>query len=326
MGILVALFLLTGCSQSTNEASAQFFAMDTYMSLTAEGKEAEQAINECQLFIGELEKLISRTEENSEIYALNHSDGEVVVVSDMTYEIISIAVECAEETEGKFDPTICAITDLWGIGSEEQCVPNDEEIAAALETVSYQNIVLLGENKVQLLNGAQVDLGAVGKGYAADALYEIYEKYEITSGIISLGGNLYLVGEKSEGTSWNVGIVDPDSTEEYSIGIEVEGKSVVTTGAYERYFEEDGVTYHHIFNTETGYPTNENLKSVTIVSENSTLADIYATALFAMGYEEAVDFIEGNSEIEAVMIREDDYVYISEGLAGSVTLDDKYTN
>lgn len=329
-GLVLFILLLTivGCSEQeeTIEASTDFFAMDTYMSLSATGVEAEAAIEASVNYIQELESVISRTDESSEIYAINHSDGEIVTVSDLTYEIITIAVECAENTDGKFDPTICAITDLWGIGTEEQGIPNEEDIATALETVSYENIILLEDNGVQLLNGAQIDLGAVGKGYAADAIRDIYEEYDIESGIIALGGNLYMIGEKSEDVSWSVGIVDPDQTDEYNIGVQVVNKSVVTTGAYERYFEEDGKIYHHIFDTETGYPTEKDIKSVTIISTNSTLADIYATALFAMGYDEAVKFIENEPEIEAILIREDDQVYVSSGLEGSVTLDEKYTN
>lgn len=323
--VMLLAVIIGGCSRTEEEAQVDFFAMDTYMSLTASGENAQEAIDESEQFIYELEGIISRTEETSEIYALNHSDGEVVIVSDMTYDIISIAVACAKETEGAFDPTICAVTDLWGIGTENPRVPSQSAIDEALETVSYENIVLLEGNGVQLLNRAQIDLGGIGKGYAADAVRAIYESYEIETGMIVLGGNVYMVGEKEEGTSWNVGIVDPDQTDEYNIGVQVVDKSVVTTGAYERYFEEDGVIYHHLFDTSTGYPTEEDIKSVTIVSENSTLADVYATALFVMGYEEAIAFAENIEEINVIIIRDTNEVYVSEALQGSVTLDGKYS-
>ncbi|MFI3238174.1 MAG: FAD:protein FMN transferase [Lachnospiraceae bacterium] len=325
VGLIAVTLLLSGCSKASTEASTDFFAMDTYMSLSATGAEAEVALTTCRTFISELEYMISRTEEASEIYALNHSGGEVVVVSDMTYDIISIAVACAQATDGAFDPTICAITDLWGIGSDTAAIPSESAITQALETVSYENILLLEDNGVQLLNGAQIDLGAVGKGYAADVLYSIYEEYEIESGIIALGGNLYLVGKKEKDTPWSVGIIDPDYSEEYSIGVQVIDRSVVTTGAYERYFEEDGQLYHHIFDTNTGYPTQEDIKSVTIVSASSTLADIYATALFTMGYEDAISFVESQTDIAAIIIREDDTVYVSDDLCNGVSLDEKYT-
>ncbi len=321
---IIILTMLTGCSalEEKTKFHSEFFAMDTFMSIEAKGGDAEEAIKKSEEYIQQLESLISRTDENSEIYELNHSEGEIITVSHMTYDIISIALSCAVKTEGGFDPTVCAITDLWGIGTEHQGIPTEEAIAEALESVSYENIILLGDNKVQLINGAQIDLGAVGKGYAADGIYQIFKENQVESGIIALGGNLYLVGENEEAMPWNVGIVDPDDTEAHRIGVKVTDKSVVTTGAYERFFEENGKRYHHIFDTQTGYPTNKDIKSVTIVSENSTLADIYATAIFAMGYEKAITFVE--SDIEAIIIREDNVVYVSEGLEGAVTLDDKY--
>lgn len=323
--VFILSTLMSGCSQGVEEAQVDFFAMDTYMSLSATGTGAQEVVEEGQVLIQEIESLISRTEESSEIYALNHSNGAVVTVSDTTYEIIRIAVECAKKTDGAFDPTICAITDLWGIGTEAEGIPSAEAIEAALETVSYENVVLLEDNGVQLLHGAQIDLGGIGKGYAADVLRACYESYQIECGMIVLGGNVYMVGEKETDTPWSVGVVDPDQTDAYNIGVQVVDESVVTTGAYERYFEEDGVVYHHIFNTTTGYPTEEDIKSVTVVSQCSTLADIYATALFAMGYEDAIAFAEAEPEIEVILIRDTNEVYVSSGLKDSVTLDDKYT-
>lgn len=324
--ILTILTTLIACSKEADmtEESLSFFAMDTYMSLSATGDEPDAVLLECEEMVLLIEEEISRTDENSDIYILNHSNGEAVTVSDMVYEILTIAVTCAEQTNGAFDPTICAITDLWGIGTEDARVPSEEEISNALATVSYENILLLEDNQVQLLNGAQVDLGAVGKGYAADILIEIYENHNIVRGVISLAGNIYVYGEKESGDFWSVGIIDPDNVDEISIALQTTQNSVVTTGAYERYFEEDGIIYHHIFDSASGYPTDEDIKSVTVISEHSTLADIYATALFAMGYEDAISFVEAHDEIDVIIIRDNDFVYYSEGLA--VTLDDKYTN
>ncbi len=325
--VLFAIILfLTACNSGDEniEVSKDFFAMDTYMSLSATSVSPETALDESYHMILEIENLISRTNEESDIYRLNQSNGAVVVVSDLTYEILSIAVECAEKTEGAFDPTICAITDLWGIGTEEAAVPTEEEIGLALETVSYENIVLLGENQVQLLNGAQVALGARGKGYAADQVVEIYEENEILYGVISLSGNVYVYGEKVDGSLWNIGITDPDDTSEISITLQTQQTSIVTTGAYERYFEEDGIIYHHIFDAETGYPCETDIKSVTVISENSTIADIYATALFVMGYEEAIAFAQGIEEMSVIIVNEKDEVYVSDAVKDYVILGEKY--
>ncbi|MFI3324660.1 MAG: FAD:protein FMN transferase [Clostridia bacterium] len=323
---LLVLFSLTACSTTaeTTESSLDFFAMDTYMSLSVVAVNSDEVISEAFDIVTEIENAISRTNTESDMYKLNNSDGEIVEVSDITYEILIIALECAEKTDGIFDPTICAVTDLWDIGTADARVPSDEEITTALQTVSYENIVLLDNNQVQLLNGAQIDLGAVGKGYAADKIVEIYEVNDAIRGVISLSGNIYVYGEKEDESLWNIGITDPDDTSEINITLQTGQNSVVTTGAYERFFEEDGEVYHHIFNSSTGYPTDEDIKSVTVVSENSTLADIYATALFAMGYQEAVAFAESEESIDVVIIRDDNTVYVSYNL--NITLGEKYEN
>lgn len=316
---------IAGDLEEAEEVSVNLFAMDTYMSITATGVNAQDAVDKSVEAIIELEDLISRTMEDSDIYRLNNSDGAVVVVDDLTYDILTLALDVAEKTNGAFDPTICAITDLWGIGTDAERVPSDEEIAEALKTVSYTNILLLGDNQVQLLNGAKIDLGAVGKGYAADLIVDIYDDNEITSGIISLSGNIYVYGEKEDGELWSIGVADPEVSGVYSIIIESEQTSIVTSGAYERYFEQDGVIYHHVFDSQTGYPTTENILSMTIVCESSALADMYSTALFAMGYDAAIEFAENESNIDVVIIRDDDQVYISPALEATSTLADKYT-
>lgn len=326
VAVFLILFSLTSCKANEKELSADFFAMDTYMSISATSSDPTTAIEESQTAIFNLESLISRTNESSDIYLLNNSDGEVVTVSDETYEILSLAIECAEKTDGAFDPTICKLTDLWAIGTENQRIPSDEEILEALETVSYKNIVLLGDNKVQLLNGAQIDLGAVGKGYAADMLAVIYQENDITRGVIALAGNIYVYGEKSDGSLWNIGVTDPDNTGEVNITVSLSQNSIVTTGAYERYFVEDGEIYHHIFDSKTGYPVESDIKSVTVISPNSALADIYSTALFVMGYDKAIEFSESEDEIDVIIINDNDKVYVSPNILEFVSLGDKYEN
>lgn len=185
---------------------------------------------------------------------------------------------------------------------------------------------MLGDNKVQLLNGAQIDLGAVGKGYAADMLAVIYQENDITRGVIALAGNIYVYGEKSDGSLWNIGVTDPDNTGEVNITVSLSQNSIVTTGAYERYFVEDGEIYHHIFDSKTGYPVESDIKSVTVISPNSALADIYSTALFVMGYDKAIEFSESEDEIDVIIINDNDKVYVSPNILEFVSLGDKYEN
>ncbi len=325
--LFLILFTFCSCNAGTDEdnASLDFFLMDTYMSLSVTASNADSVISESYQKISEIEKAISRTDENSDVYKLNNSHGEIIKVSDITYDILSIAIDCAIKTQGIFDPTISSITELWDIGSAEASVPPDHEIKNALSSVSYNNIILHADNNVQLLNGAQIDLGAMGKGYAADKVVEIYKKHNATQGIITLSGNIYFYGEKEDGTLWNVGIKDPDNIKEVNISLETKATSIVTSGAYERFFEQDEIIYHHIFDTSTGYPTQQDLKSVSVICESSVLADIYSTALFAMGFDAAIEFSK-NENINVILIRENNELYVSEKIAESVNIGEKYEN
>lgn len=301
-----------------------FFCMDIFINLSAKGENASKVLEESKKCAVNIEKMISRNIETSEVYLLNNNKGEPMQVSDEMYELLKIAIEYAEETNGIYDPTIASITNLWGVNSQSPKVPGKIEIEKALQSVSYKNIQLLENNYVQLLNKANIELGAIAKGYVADEIYDIYNYYNVDSGIIALAGNIYLVGEKEENLPWTVGITDPDNPSKQNITIKLTNTSVVTAGAYERYFEIDGVIYHHIFDSKTGYPTDKDIKSVTIINSNSTFADVYSTTLFAMGMENAIDFLQIQKNIDAIIIDDDNNVYITENIKNSVILDSKY--
>lgn len=301
--------------------SLDFFAMDTLISLTASGKNAHLALQESKDYILYLENLISFTIETSELSLLNANNGKPLQVSDEFYKIMETALSYAKLTDGVFDPTIASITQLWELSDT---IPTQNEIDLTLQRVSYQNIILLENNYIQLLNDATIELGAMGKGIATDYVKEIYMKNKIDKGIISLAGNVYLIGEKDVDTPWTVGITDPQNHYQHNISVKLTDTSVVTAGAYERYFWHDGEFYHHIFDNTTGYPTKQDITSVTIVSQNSTLADVYSTTLFTMGFEPAIEFLEENTEIDAIIINADNKVFISENLKNVTTLGAKY--
>lgn len=306
------LVLLCGCSEK--EYSSDFFAMDTVMSIKAYGKNAKIAVSESQQFIGALENKISRTKPDSDIGKLNASGGKPVTVNDDTLAILKSAVEFSKETDGAFDVTVAKLSDLWQIGTENQHIPLDSEIADAKKTVDYKSIEFLADNQVQLKNGTHVDLGGIGKGYAADKVVEIMRKYGVSKAIIALSGNVYVLGEKAPNAKWNVGIADPDKNENYVCSIGETDKTVVTSGDYERFFEKDGVRYHHIFDPKTGYPANTDLRSVSIITDNSAMADAYSTALFVMGYEKAMAFYKVHDDFEAIFITQDKKIIVTDGL------------
>lgn len=321
------LFLgLMGCAGRQTSYTTDFFAMDTFMSVSVYGDNednAQQAAVSCEQEVNALEPALSRTRTDSDLYRLNHANGAVCEVSDDTYAAIESAVQYAELTEGAFDPTMAPLTDLWGINTENAHVPAQAEIDQALTHVGYENIRLLGDHQVQLLNGAQLDLGGIGKGFATDAVFTLLAQQPegaATGALVQLGGNIGAFGENParDGGNWVVGIADPDDNAEFVATVEVRDASVVTSGDYERYFEQDGKRYHHIFDPATGYPADTGLRSVTVIDQNSTRADALTTALFVKGLDDGLVFCAENN-IAAVFITSDKRIYTTEAVASVCT-------
>ena len=303
--LIGCLFLLIGgCSFSERPYQKDFFAMDTYMSITVYGKNAEQAAKACISEIHELDALLDKNDPNSDIFRLNHAQGSPVSVDARTYELLTEAVEYAALTEGTFDPTINAISELWGIHNGQGHVPSDEELSQAIQKTGYKKISF-PQGSVCLSDGATIDLGGIAKGYAADRAARILQDAGISRAVLSLGGNVYVLGDKGNGQPWKVGIQDPDNRLETAATLLLKNCSAVTSGDYERYFEQDGVRYHHIFNPQTGYPGNTGLRSVTVLCESSAKADAYSTALFLMGISRGMEFYREHGGFEAVFILAD---------------------
>ena len=308
--------VLTGCAPK--EASQDFYAMDTAMNIRAYGRSAQDAVNECVQYINALEADISRTNEESDLYALNHAEGKPVTVSEQTADVIKQAMQLAQQTDGMFDPTIAPLSDLWGIGTEHARVPEQAEINACLPLIGYQAIAMDG-TAISMPAQVQVDLGGIGKGYAADQAARILREDGIDRAIVMLGGNVYALGEKEKGMPWVVGITDPNKPGDYFATLAVKDTSIVTSGDYERYIEQDGKRYCHIFDPKTGYSAETDLRSVTVVSQNSTLADAYSTALYVMGFEQAQKFCE-EQDIQAIFVRRDNHVFVTDGLKDAFSL------
>lgn len=308
------------------EYSDNIFAMDTYMSFTAYGVNGKQAVEEGKKEIERLDALWSVSSSDGEVYTLNETGSGKV--SQDTLSLLEQAEEISGGTENAFDITIYPLMELWGFTTGNCKVPANKEINYVLDKVDQSQISLEKESgKVTLGKGQKIDFGGIAKGYASNRVMEIWKQAGVTSGMVSLGGNVQVLGRKIDGTPWKVGIRDPESKEGDVLGaLQVTDCAVITSGGYERYFEEDGESYHHILDTSTGYPADSGLLSVTIVSEDGTKADALSTALFVMGKEKAISYWrEHPKEFEAVLVEEDGTVYITEGLETTFSSEKNYT-
>ena len=325
--LLLLLTALSGCGRTNleaQEAENSFFAMNTYMTFTAYGEQAEDALADARVRVEEVEALWSVTDEGSEIYRANHSGGEPVNVSEETAELVSFALEMAEKTDGALEPTIYPVLRAWGFTTDTKQVPSQEEIDALLEDVGHEKITLDG-TLLTVPEGMELDLGAVGKGYAGDLAAEAVRARGIECAILSLGGNIQAVGSRPDGTDWRVGLRSP--WEDGTLGVlRVSNLAVVTSGGYENYFEdEDGNVYWHILDPETGYPAKSGLLSVTIICSQGRMGDALSTALFVMGPQKAEEYWRENGDFEMILVTEEGEILITEGVADRFTLSEGRT-
>ncbi|MEE0435638.1 MAG: FAD:protein FMN transferase [Peptococcaceae bacterium] len=324
---LLTALLFSGCATSAeNETTAhtrEVFAMDTVMTLQAYGDHAETALDEAVSEIERLDALFSISSIDGDIARLN-ADKTLHASAD-TVALLQRAEDIAASTGGLFDITIAPLMDAWGFTSGSYQVPDAATIANLLANVDHTQVQLSG-NTVTLPNNVTIDLGGIAKGFTSDRIMAIFSRCGVTSGVISLGGNVQTLGEKPDGSLWRVGIQDPADTSRLLATLEVANQAVITSGGYQRFFEKNGVTYHHIIDPRTGYPADSGLTSVTIVSGDGTLADGLSTALFIMGHDAAIDYWRSHREtFDMVLVEADGTVTISEGLNDNFTLNGDHT-
>lgn len=310
----------------SQEATADLFAMDTWLNLSAYGPQAEAALAAAQDRIMELESLWSVTNADSEIYAVNHSDGAPTLLSGDTAEVLAFALEMAERTGGAMDPTLYPVLTAWGFTTGQYQIPSQKEIDFLLSSTGYEKIKLDGQT-VTVPDGMELDLGAVGKGYAADETAAVLRKYGITSALLNFGGNVLTVGAKPDGSPWRIGIRNP-FTDEDTLGVmELVDQSIVVSGGYERYFiGEDGVQYWHILDPDTGAPARNGLAQAAIISSDSKVCDALSTAVYVMGLEDAIEYWRSEQGFDMILVTDDQQIYITEGVAEAFTLRDGQAN
>lgn len=329
--ILLSLSLiLTACSNGKDEiktAEDNAFLMDTLVQMRAHGENADIAVEESMVRIKEIESLMSKTIETSDIYQLNNNPKQKVEIDQQSLNVLKKAKNYAEITQGDFDLTIGALVDLWGIGTENASVPVQNEIEKALANTGYQYLKLYDDSAEITKAGVKLDLGGIAKGYAAEEVKKIVEKNNIEHAFVNLGGNVLVIGDKPDGSPWKIGIQDPrEGRGNVMAIIDAVDLTIVTSGNYERYFEENGKLYHHIIDPKTGYPAENNLLSVSIISQNSFDADALSTAIYVMGLERGMNFIEDIEDVDVMFITEELDVYLSSGLEDIVNINDSDFN
>lgn len=322
----ISIFLIS-CKDNAKPVKKETYMMGTIVQLNVYGKNAEKATEYALKRVSDIEDKMSVNIETSEITKLNAKAGiSGQKLSTDSYFVIEEAVKYSKLTGGAFDATIEPIVKLWGIGTNKERVPSKNEIHEKLKLVDYNNIVLDSKNStVKLKQTSQaVDLGGIAKGYTADEVKKVLINNKISSALINLGGNVYALGNKTDGTSWNIGIQNPlDARGKYLGTISVTDKSVVTSGNYERYFIKDGKRYHHIFDPKTGYPSQNGIISTTIVSDKSIDGDVLSTSTYVMGVEKGLKLIESIKGVDAIFITSDKKVHVSSGLKNSFKLTNK---
>ena len=336
LSLLLLFLLLSGCggqvSPDEAQESIQVIAMDTAMLVTTYGEQSVPAAYVCEDTIRDLEKQLSRTDPDSAVSQLNAAgELELGELGEELIPILRAAETYRRETDGAFDITVAPVMSAWGFAAGSFRVPSQAELDGLLELVDGSAVGVEGRT-VTLGPGQAIDLGGIAKGYAADKIVKVLREHEVPRANINLGGNVLAYGDRPDGTPWRVGIQDPARADEqnaFAGVLALTDSFAVTSGGYQRYFEQDGKTYHHIIDPATGYPADSGLTSVTVAAglgegDSGTMCDAYSTALFIMGEKKALDFWrtwEG-TPFELVLVTEDGRVVVTEGLADRFTPDE----
>lgn len=313
---------LTGCGtafalKSTEPIQRTDFLLNTFVDIKIYDSDDTSILDDAIAICKDYEAQFSRTMESSEIYKLNHrsADEQLFTLSDDTADLLEKALCYCKLSDGAFDITVEPVSSLWDFTSGEAALPDSEVIASAAEYVDYKTLILEENTLTFLSPNTTLDLGAIAKGYIADRIKDHLVESGVKSAVINLGGNVLCIGKKPDGTPFKIGLQKPfaETSETFAV-MGIEDMSVVTSGVYERNFEIDGQNYHHILDPKTGYPYDNGLISVTIVSEKSVDGDGLSTTCFSLGLEDGLALAESLDGVYACFIDEDYNVYYSEGM------------
>lgn len=314
--LTASALLLTGCSgaksstQTDQDLTYTDMLFDTVIKIQILDPADESILDGLKKLCEKYDTMFSATNTDSELYKLNHANGQPFTVSSETANLIQEGIHYSELSGGAFDLTIESVSALWNFKADKPTVPSSDAIAQAVSHVDYTKIDIQ-DNTVTLEDPeAGIDLGAIAKGYIADQVKTYLKKQGIKHAIINLGGNVDVIGTKPDGSKYNIGIQKPfDESGEAITSVQLKDQTVVTSGIYERYFKKNGKLYHHILDPRTGYPCENNLYSVSIITDSSTKADALSTTCFLLGYEKGMELIQSMDGVEAIFITDDEKVH-----------------
>ena len=350
--LVCPMLLFTGCQNTTGTSTAtekepisiSSIKLNTAIQITIYDSQDKSLLDDCLALCDRYELIFSRTNENSELYKLNHRISDSAVsnqtietqttpyqvngttntwhISEYLAALLSQGLSITRESDGAFDIAIAPLTSLWDFTAEDPKVPDDAAIQKALPLCSSDGVTIDGQDITLPSDDIQFDVGAIAKGYIADRMKDLLVKKGVKSAIINLGGNVLCIGSKPDGTPFKVGIQKPfaDRNETEAV-MDITGKSVVSSGIYERCFKQGGKLYHHILNPQTGYPYDNGLISVTIISDQSVDGDALSTTCFALGLEDGLKFAEKKG-VQAVFITEDYELHYTDGFQDEINVTD----
>ncbi len=322
---VVALIVFSNSVKNSREYTTHIEgAMDTATDVTLiTNTDGSKVINEITEILNYYDKIFSHTDSGSEIYKINTNET-TTGISEDTYDIIKNSKQFYENTGGAFDITIGAVSNLWNETFKNGVLPDDNILLKNLETVGYNNLIFDDEKKtVGVRNkGQEINLGSVAKGYAADKIKVCIDNNKVNNALINLGGNIYAKGKNKNGQKWNIGIADPRENGEVLAILKLSDKFVITSGNYIRYADIDSVRYHHIINAKTGYPVQNELNSVTIISDSGFIGDALSTSCYLLGFENSKPLLDEYG-VDAVFVTKENKVYYSKDLEVSLQKESK---
>lgn len=325
--VMCLAMLLPLCACAVDEpVQKQVFAMDTIMTLTAYGDNAESGLDAAAGVIQAMDTMLTPNSDSSYTSLINNANGEAVIVPHQVAEMLSVAYDVYTKSSGALDLSVYPIYEAWGEFKEETGrVPSAEELSELLKYLNFDQISITefpGESNssVTLPADTKISFGAVAKGCAANYAIDAMRKAGVESGLISLGGNVQTLGVKPDGSNWVIAVDDPQDTGSYVGTLSVGETAVVTSGSYQRFFKVGGEKYHHLINPANGKPTDNGLVSVTIICPDGTTADALSTAMFVLGEDKALRYWRDNGGFEMIMITDDNRVVCTSGLIEVFTL------